>query len=91
LSFIFIFFSGLVASHTFVEYAMVKVSEDYLSEAWGKEELVKATVLINLQDGITAVSTVIVAHFADCCVGRFNMIVICTLSYITVSLCSVLV
>ena len=83
--------AGLVVSYSLVEYAVVTISLDYLSDTWGKEHLGKASAIINFQDGVSAVSAVIVAHIADSCVGRFNMIVICTLSYITVSLCSVLV
>lgn len=65
----------------------MKLLEEYLSFTWSKQHLAKLIAIINLQDGVSAVSAVIVAHIADSCVGRFNMILISTLTYITVSLC----
>ncbi|KAL4601202.1 hypothetical protein ACB092_11G255600 [Castanea dentata] len=75
--------SGLVFSHSLVEFSVMKLLEDYLSSTWSKQHLAKVTAIINLQDGVSAVSAVIVAHFADSCVGRFNMILLSTLTYIT--------
>ena len=71
-----------------VEFAVLKILEDYLSYTWSKQHLAKSTAIINLQDGVSAVSAVIVAHIADSCAGRFNMILLSTLTYITVSLWS---
>lgn len=69
-----------------VEFAVLKILEDYLLYTWSKEHLAISTAIINLQDGVSAVSAVIVAHIADSCVGRFHMIRLSTLTYITVSL-----
>ena len=69
-----------------VEFAVLKFLEDYLSYTWTKKHLAKLTAIMNLQDGVSAVSAVIVAHIADSCVGRFNMVLLSTLTYIMVSL-----
>ena len=69
-----------------VQLAVLIFLEDYLSYAWTKQQLAKSTAIINLQDGVSAISAVIIAHIADSCVGRFNMILLSTLTFITVSL-----
>ena len=53
-----------------VEYAVVYILLDYLSDASVNQNLAKATAIINFQDGLSTVSTVIVAHIADSCLGR---------------------
>ncbi|KAM4073024.1 hypothetical protein ACB094_11G185000 [Castanea mollissima] len=75
--------SGLVFSHSLVEFSVMKLLQDYLSFTWRKQHLAKVAAIINLQDGVSAVSAIIVAHLADSCVGRFNMILLSTLTYIT--------
>lgn len=69
-----------------VEFAVLKILEYDLLHIWNKEHLAISTAIINLQDGVSAVSAVVVAHIADSCVGRFHMICLSTLTYITVSL-----
>lgn len=69
-----------------VELAVLKILADYLAYTWNKKHLAKLTAIINLHDGVSAVSAVIVAHIADSCIGRFHMIRLSTLTYIMVSL-----
>ena len=69
-----------------VELLVLTFLEDYFAYAWSEQHLAKSTAIINLRGGVSAVSAVIVAHIADSCVGRFNMILLSTLTYMTVSL-----
>uniref|UniRef100_A0A7N2LCU8 Uncharacterized protein n=1 Tax=Quercus lobata TaxID=97700 RepID=A0A7N2LCU8_QUELO len=78
--------TGLVFSHSLVNYGVVNLLMDYLTDSWTNQHFAKATAIINLQDGVSTISEVIVAHLADSYYGRFNMIVICAITYITVSL-----
>nr|XP_023871681.1 protein NRT1/ PTR FAMILY 5.14-like [Quercus suber] len=78
-----LFISGLVLSHSFVEYAVVSTLIDYLTGNWKKQHLPKAVAIINLQDGVATVLAVVLAHVADSCIGRVNMIVFTTISYVS--------
>ena len=77
--------SGLVLSHSFAEYAVVSTLIDYLTGNWKKQHLPKAVAIIKLQDGVATVLAVVLAHVADSCIGRVNMIVFTTVSYVLVS------
>ena len=58
---------------------------DYLTSNWQTEDLPKAVAIINLQDGVTTVLAVVLAHVADSCIGRFKVVLYTTLAYILVS------
>ena len=72
-------------SHSFAEYAAVSFLIVYLTEKWKEEHLPKAVAIINLQDGVTTVLAVVLAHVADSCMGRFKMVFLTTVAYILVS------
>ena len=57
----------------------------YLADKWKKEHLPKAVAIINLQEGVTTVLAVVLAHVADSCMGRFKMVFLTTVAYILVS------
>ena len=65
---------------------MVSTLIDYLTSNWQTEDLPKAVAIINLQDGVTTVLAVVLAHVADSCMGRFKVVLYTTLAYILVSL-----
>ena len=64
---------------------MVSTLIDYLTSNWQTEDLPKAVAIINLQDGVTTVLAVVLAHVADSCMGRFKVVLYTTLAYILVS------
>ena len=64
---------------------MVSTLIDYLTRNLQTEDLPKAVAIINLQDGVTTVLAVVLAHVADSCMGRFKMVFFTTVSYISVS------
>ena len=57
----------------------------YPTDNWKKEHLPKAVEIINLQDGVTTVLEIVLAHVADSCMGRFKVVLYTTLAYILVS------
>ena len=83
--------SGLIVSHTVINSAVVEVFIDYLTTAWKKDPsknpileeayLPTAATIVNLQDGISTVSAVVVAYIADSYLNCFTTIVICALTY----------
>ncbi|KAK4559325.1 hypothetical protein RGQ29_008518 [Quercus rubra] len=76
------FIFGLVVSHTVINSAVVEVFIDYLATAWEKDpSLPTAATIVNLQDGISTVSAVVVAYIADSYLNCFTTIVICALTY----------
>ena len=72
-------------SHSFTEYAAVSSLIVYPTDNWKKEHLPKAVEIINLQDGVTTVLEIVLAHVADSCMGRFKMVFFTTVAYISVS------
>ncbi|KAK9989690.1 hypothetical protein SO802_029929 [Lithocarpus litseifolius] len=78
-----LFISGLVLSHSFAEYAVVSTLIDYLTGNWEEPHLPKAVAIIKFQDGIATVLAVVLAYVADSCIGRVNMIVFTTISYVS--------
>ena len=72
-------------SHSFAEYAAVSTLIVYLTRNWETEDLPKAVAIINLQDGVTTLLAVVLAHVADSCMGRFKMVFFTTVAYISVS------
>ena len=72
-------------SHSFAEYAAVSILIVYLTHNWKKEHLPEAVAIINLQDGVTTVLAVVLAHVADSCMGRFKVVLYTTLAYILAS------
>ena len=71
-------------SHSLVEHAVMSILIDYLTDIWKKQHLPKAVAIINLQDGVTTVLAVVLAHVADSCIGHFKMVVFTTVAYILV-------
>ncbi|KAK7849849.1 hypothetical protein CFP56_002309, partial [Quercus suber] len=64
-------------------YTMFGLQAKYPDYAWDKQlfNLQTAATIINLQDGISTVSAVIVAYIADYYLKCFTTIVICALAY----------
>ena len=79
--------SGLIVSRTVINSAVVEVFIDYLTTAWEEDPsknrgyLPTAATIVNLQDGISTVSAVVVAYIADSYLNCFTTIVICALTY----------
>ena len=83
--------SGFILSYSLVHHAAMEILIDYLTENWENEHLPKVATTVNLMDGTYTVTTIIFAHIADSCMGRFKMVVTSTVMYITVSPRSILV
>ena len=83
--------SGFILSYSLVHHAAMEILIDYLRENWENEHLPKVATTVNLMDGTYTVTTIIFAHIADSCMGRFKMVVTSTVMYITVSPRSILV
>uniref|UniRef100_A0A5B7BR24 Uncharacterized protein n=1 Tax=Davidia involucrata TaxID=16924 RepID=A0A5B7BR24_DAVIN len=73
---------GLVFSHSLVENALVCVLIDHLAENWKSEHLHKVAAIVNVQEGVSAVMVIVVAHISDAYVGRFKMVLFSTAAYI---------
>ncbi|KAB2599372.1 protein NRT1/ PTR FAMILY 5.14-like [Pyrus ussuriensis x Pyrus communis] len=72
---------GLVFSHSFVNHAIVGILITYLTEVWSTEQFEMAAVVTNLQEGITDVMVIVLAHISDTHKSRFKMIVSTNAAY----------
>ena len=71
------------------EFLLLTVQFPYIMEKWENHHAAKAATIINLQQGLTTVSSIFVAHVANSgTLGLFSIIFFSTVSYTTVSLCS---
>ncbi len=70
-----------------VEFLLVKKQNYFFlhNRPYKGEPLPKVATILNVVNGISSISTVIFAHFADNYIGCFGMIVISSLLYIMVS------
>ncbi|KAK7849848.1 hypothetical protein CFP56_002308 [Quercus suber] len=79
------FIFGLIVSHSMINLAVVELYIVYLQDmdyhSIQEDYLPTAATIVNLQDGISTVSAVIVAYIADSNLKCFNTIVICALAY----------
>ncbi|CAK7344159.1 unnamed protein product [Dovyalis caffra] len=73
------FILGLVFSHKVVENTMESSLMDYLTDL-GKS-VPEAAVIVNTQEGLSLICALIIAHFADTCIGRFDVVLYATSSY----------
>ena len=72
-----------------INSAVVEVFIYYLATAWEGDHSSKTSIyylptaatIVNLQDGISTVSAVVVAYIADSYLNCFTTIVICALTY----------
>ncbi|KAJ9146094.1 hypothetical protein P3X46_028404 [Hevea brasiliensis] len=76
------FLFGLVFAHGLVKNAVADVLMLYLIEDWESSNLPKAAAIINIEEGVTAIIALVIAHFTDACIGRFKMVLFTTASYI---------
>lgn len=68
------------------EYLVVTIQFPYIMEKLENQHPAKAATIVNLQQGLTIVLEIIVAHFADSNKIRlFNVIFFATVSYTMVS------
>ncbi|XP_057771185.1 protein NRT1/ PTR FAMILY 5.11-like [Salvia miltiorrhiza] len=74
------FILGLIFSYKLVEKTFLNILITRLIEAWGEEEydLRKGVVVVNLQEGTSAVLVVLFCYVADVYTGYFQMVVIST-------------
>ncbi|TQD83471.1 hypothetical protein C1H46_030977 [Malus baccata] len=72
---------GLVFSHSFVNHAIVGILITYLTDIWSTEQSEMAALVTNLQEGITAVMVIVLAHKSDTHKNRFKMIVSTNAAY----------
>ncbi|KAJ7961276.1 protein NRT1/ PTR FAMILY 5.7-like [Quillaja saponaria] len=78
-----LFSCGLIVTHSLLDSAVVAFLINYLTDTKGKQlNLRNATIIVNLQDGLSSVFAVTVTHLSMAYTGRFNMIVFCTSAYI---------
>ena len=71
-------------SHSMINSAVVKVFIDYLLDAKPsiqEDYLPTAATIVNLLEGISTISAVIVAYIAGSSLTSFTTIVICALTY----------
>ena len=80
----------MIVSHTVINSAVVNVFIDYLTDTWyndptktsiREDYLPTAATIINLLDGISTVSAVIVAYITGSYLNCFTTIVMCALTY----------
>lgn len=77
-----LFIIGLVVSHSMAEFLLLSVQFPYIMEKWENQHPAKAATIINLQQGLTTISTIIVAHVANSgTLGLFSINFFSTLSY----------
>ncbi|XP_020547748.1 protein NRT1/ PTR FAMILY 5.7-like [Sesamum indicum] len=74
------FISGLVFVHAWVEYALILVLITHLTDEF--LHLPKAALVVNLQDGVTAILGLVVAYVSDAYLGPFLAVVCSTVAYI---------
>ncbi|KAA8525623.1 hypothetical protein F0562_007495 [Nyssa sinensis] len=79
------FISALIFSHSLVENAVVGILIGFVTESWEKENLPKAVAIVNVQEGLAAVLTIVAAYISDACVGRFKMVLFSTAAFVSVS------
>ncbi|XP_028114956.1 uncharacterized protein LOC114312859 isoform X2 [Camellia sinensis] len=77
-----VFMTALLFSHSLVEKGVVGILISYLEEKWDKENLTKVASVTNLQDGLSAVMMIVIAHISDTWTGRFMMVVYSTVAYV---------
>ena len=71
------------------QFLLLTVQFPYIMEKWENQHPVKAATIIYLQQGLTTVSAIIIAHVADSgTLGLFSIIFFSTVSYTMVSTCS---
>ncbi|KAM0984900.1 hypothetical protein ACFX2I_012169 [Malus domestica] len=73
---------SLVFSHSFVNQAIVGILIVYLTESWNTEQFEMAAIVTNLQEGITSVMVIVLAHTSNSYMSRFKMIVSTNAAYI---------
>ncbi|XP_075672613.1 protein NRT1/ PTR FAMILY 5.4-like [Castanea sativa] len=78
-----LFILGFVLSHSLVELAVAKIMIVYLTDNWKRQNLPKAVVIMNLQDGVATILAVVLSYIADSYTGRFAMIVFTSIAYIS--------
>lgn len=71
---------GLALSYSFVEYRVVAVLIDVITNKWNEDNLRKAAVITTLQDGLSSIF-VICTHVLEAKIGRFSVIISCTATY----------
>ncbi|XP_047961748.1 protein NRT1/ PTR FAMILY 5.11-like [Salvia hispanica] len=74
------FMLGLIFSYKLVENAFLSILITHLTDAWGKNQydLLKAAMVVNLQEGTESVSVILFVYLADVHTGRFNMVAFAT-------------
>ncbi|CAL5386984.1 unnamed protein product [Camellia sinensis] len=77
-----VFMTALLFSHSLVDKGVVGILISYLEEKWDKENLTKVASVTNLQDGLSAVMMIVIAHISDTWTGRFMMVVYSTVAYV---------
>lgn len=76
------FMTALFFSHSLVDKGVVGILISYLVENWKEVNLGKVASVINVQDGLSAVMMIVLAHISDTWTGRFKMVVYSTVAYV---------
>ncbi|GMP51088.1 hypothetical protein CsSME_00017456 [Camellia sinensis var. sinensis] len=77
-----VFMAALLFSHSLVDRGVVGILISYLEENWEKENLAKVASVTNVQDGLSAVMMIVIAHISDTWTGHFMMVVYSTVAYV---------
>ncbi|KAI8012882.1 Protein NRT1/ PTR FAMILY 5.6 [Camellia lanceoleosa] len=76
------FMTALFFSHSLVDNGVVGILISYLAENWKNVNLAKVASAINVQDGLSAVMMIVLAHISDTLTDRFMMVVYSTVAYV---------
>ncbi|CAL5388577.1 unnamed protein product [Camellia sinensis] len=76
-----------MADHSLVDRGVVGILISYLEENWEKENLAKVASVTNVQDRLSAVMMIVIAHISDTWTGHFMMVVYSTVAYVIVIKC----
>ncbi|KAI4353250.1 hypothetical protein L6164_002215 [Bauhinia variegata] len=74
------FIWDLILSKNIAEYGVIVILMDYFDEIWDGN-MPKAAAVANLQDGLSSIFF-IVTHVLESYTGYFNVILLCTASYV---------
>ncbi|KAM5558979.1 protein NRT1/ PTR FAMILY 5.1-like [Rosa sericea] len=72
---------GLVVSHSTVSRVVVGLNITYLATIWRLPHFGSAAMVINVQDGVSAILVIVLAHISDTSMGHFKMIVFTNIAY----------
>ncbi|KAJ7961264.1 protein NRT1/ PTR FAMILY 5.4-like [Quillaja saponaria] len=79
------FIWGLLVSHSIVDYACVSILVIFYTDKNALEDeldLMRAAIFVNLQEGLTSISIILLSHISNTYIGDFKTIIISTSAYV---------